>query len=90
MAGYKQPFGKSYWLGAAMFVSALVQKRMQDEKRNKTTIGQMCRRQLANTLGPMPMSAVEELKNVCCWEYRRHSRGALECLLLTDTVDKVG
>jgi len=39
VAGYKQPFGKSYWLGAAMFVSALVQKRMQDEKRNKTTIG---------------------------------------------------
>ena len=35
VAGYKQPFGKSYWLGAAMFVSALVQKRMQDEKRNK-------------------------------------------------------
>jgi Protein of unknown function (DUF3800) len=35
VAGYNQPFGKSYWLGAAMFVSALVQKRMQDEKRNK-------------------------------------------------------
>jgi Protein of unknown function (DUF3800) len=28
-ADYAQPFGKSYWLGAAMFVAALVQKRMQ-------------------------------------------------------------
>src|SRR5947209_8316724 len=32
-----QPTGKgqSYWLGAAMFVAALVQQKMQGEKKNK-------------------------------------------------------
>jgi hypothetical protein len=34
-AGYGQVFGNSYWLGAAMFVAALVQKRMQDGQKNK-------------------------------------------------------
>jgi hypothetical protein len=34
-AGHGQTFGNSYWLGAAMFVSALVQKRMQGEPKNK-------------------------------------------------------
>jgi Protein of unknown function (DUF3800) len=31
----KQPSGKSYWLAAAMFIAALVQQKMQDEKKNK-------------------------------------------------------
>jgi hypothetical protein len=30
-----QPFGDNYWLGAALFVAALVQKRMQTERGNK-------------------------------------------------------
>jgi hypothetical protein len=34
-AGYGQVFGNSYWLGAAMFVAALVQKRMQEGQKNK-------------------------------------------------------
>jgi len=34
-AGYGQPFGNSYWLGAAMFIAALVQKQMQGIKKNK-------------------------------------------------------
>jgi len=34
-AGYGQPFGNSYWLGAAMFIAALVQKNMQRIKKNK-------------------------------------------------------
>jgi hypothetical protein len=34
-ADYKQPFGKSYWLGAAMFIAALVQQKMQKQKKNK-------------------------------------------------------
>jgi hypothetical protein len=32
---HKQTFGQSYWLGAAMFVAALVQQKMQGEKKNK-------------------------------------------------------
>jgi hypothetical protein len=34
-AGHGQTFGNSYWLAAAMFVAALVQKRMQGEPKNK-------------------------------------------------------
>jgi len=34
-AAYGQPFGKSYWLGAAMFIAALVQKKMQGIEKNK-------------------------------------------------------
>jgi len=34
-AGYGQPFGDSYWLGAAMFIAALVQKKMQRIEKNK-------------------------------------------------------
>ena len=34
-AGYGQPFGNSYCLGAAMFIAALVQKNMQRIKKNK-------------------------------------------------------
>jgi hypothetical protein len=34
-AGYKQPFGKSYWLAAAMFIAALVQQKMQKVRKNK-------------------------------------------------------
>jgi hypothetical protein len=33
--GHAQPFGKSHWLGAALFVSCLVQKKMQAERGNK-------------------------------------------------------
>jgi uncharacterized protein DUF3800 len=32
---YEQPFGKSYWLGAALFITGLIQQRMQTGKRNK-------------------------------------------------------
>jgi hypothetical protein len=35
MATRQKTFGTSYWLGAAMFAFALVQQRMQKEKRNK-------------------------------------------------------
>ncbi|PPC99390.1 MAG: hypothetical protein CTY31_10600 [Hyphomicrobium sp.] len=34
-AGHGHPFKASYWLGASMFLSALVQQKMQCEKRNK-------------------------------------------------------
>jgi hypothetical protein len=34
-AGHGQSFGNGYWLGASMFVAALVQKKMLAEKRNK-------------------------------------------------------
>jgi hypothetical protein len=34
-AGHGQPFGKSYWLGAAMFIAALVQKKMKVIEKNK-------------------------------------------------------
>ncbi len=34
-AGHNQPFGKSYWPGAAMFMAALVQQKMQRGKKNK-------------------------------------------------------
>jgi hypothetical protein len=34
-AGHGHTFGKSYWLGSAMFVAALVQKRMLGENGNK-------------------------------------------------------
>jgi Protein of unknown function (DUF3800) len=34
-AGYDQPFGNSYWLGAAMFIAALVQKQMKTLPKNK-------------------------------------------------------
>src|SRR5262249_2111186 len=34
MAGYGQPF-KSYWIAAAMFIAALVQKQMKKKPRNK-------------------------------------------------------
>jgi hypothetical protein len=34
-AGHNHPFGKSYWIGAAMFLAALVQKKMQKVKKNK-------------------------------------------------------
>ena len=33
--GSLQPFGKSYWVGAAMFISARVQRQMQGHARNK-------------------------------------------------------
>ena len=32
---HNQPFGKSYWLGAAMFTAALIQQKMQKGKKNK-------------------------------------------------------
>ena len=32
---HNQPFGKSYWLGAAMFTAALIQQKMQNGKKNK-------------------------------------------------------
>jgi hypothetical protein len=34
-AGHQHTFGKSYWLGAAMLVAALVQRKMQEESGNK-------------------------------------------------------
>ena len=34
-AGYKHPFDKSYWLGAALFIASVIQKKMQSGKRNK-------------------------------------------------------
>ena len=34
-AEHKQPFGTNHWLGAAMFIAALVQKRMQTVPGNK-------------------------------------------------------
>jgi uncharacterized protein DUF3800 len=33
--GHQQPFGTSYWLGAALFVASLVQQRMMKEDGNK-------------------------------------------------------
>jgi hypothetical protein len=33
--GHGQPFGKNYWLGGAMFIAALVQKKMKKEPKNK-------------------------------------------------------
>jgi hypothetical protein len=33
--GHGQPFEKSYWLGASLFVAAVVQKKMQTERGNK-------------------------------------------------------
>jgi hypothetical protein len=41
-AAQQQTFGTSYWLAAAMFVSALVQQKMQKEKRNKGHTVFMC------------------------------------------------
>jgi hypothetical protein len=41
-AAQQKTFGTSYWLGAAMFVSALVQQKMQKEKRNKGHTVLMC------------------------------------------------
>jgi hypothetical protein len=41
-AAQQQTFGTGYWLGAAMFVSALVQQKMQKEKRNKGHTVLMC------------------------------------------------
>jgi len=41
-AARQKTFGASYWLGAAMFVSALVQQKMQKEKRNKGHTVLMC------------------------------------------------
>jgi hypothetical protein len=32
---FEQPFGKSYWCGAAMFIAGLVQQKVQKVKRNK-------------------------------------------------------
>jgi len=32
---YQQPFGKSYWLGAALFIASLIQRKMQSGKKNK-------------------------------------------------------
>lgn len=34
-AGYQHPFGTSYWIASAMFVSALVQKKMQGVSNSK-------------------------------------------------------
>jgi hypothetical protein len=34
-AGHKQTFGKNYWIGAAMYIAALVQQKMQGEDKNK-------------------------------------------------------
>jgi hypothetical protein len=33
--GHGHPFGKSYWLGAALFIASLIQQKMQEEERNK-------------------------------------------------------
>jgi Protein of unknown function (DUF3800) len=33
--GHQQPFDKSYWLGAALFIAGLIQKKMQIGKKNK-------------------------------------------------------
>ena len=33
--GYGQPFEKSYWIGAAMYLSSIIQKKMQTSKKNK-------------------------------------------------------
>ena len=33
--GYNQPFDKNYWLASAMFISALIQKKMQKVDKNK-------------------------------------------------------
>jgi hypothetical protein len=41
-AEQQKTFGTGYWLGAAMFVSALVQQKMQKEKRNKGHTVLMC------------------------------------------------
>lgn len=41
-AEQQKTFGTGYWLGAAMFVSALVQQKMQKEKRNKGYTVFMC------------------------------------------------
>jgi len=32
---HKQPFGKSYWVGAATFIAGLIQQRMQKVRKNK-------------------------------------------------------
>ncbi len=37
-AGHGHPFGNNYWLGAALFVSAILQKRMQDRGNKGLTI----------------------------------------------------
>ena len=34
-SGYEHPFGKNYWLAGGMFISSLVQKKMQQMKKNK-------------------------------------------------------
>src|SRR5262249_38659459 len=50
-AGYGQPFGNSYWLGAAMFIAALVQKKMQRIAKNKGHTVFICddnKREMAN------------------------------------------
>jgi hypothetical protein len=45
------PFGNSYWLGAAMFIAALVQKKMQRIAKNKGHTVFICddnKREMAN------------------------------------------
>src|SRR5262249_13686597 len=41
-AAQQKTFGKSYWLSAAMFLSALVQQKMQKEKKNQGLTVIMC------------------------------------------------
>ena len=57
LAAFKQaaetgpPFGKSHWLGAAMFISALLQRKMQDESKNKGMTVLICddnKKEMAN------------------------------------------